>query len=228
MQPDRSAGRPVMAAQIKPASAPRQTASVAAEAERPIDDGRRPPDAPLGSSLRPAAGADPQLTLAAYAQIWIDDYAGRTGRGLDDSTRADYRRSLHQHVLPRLGHYRLSDLRPRELRALIRELEQSGQAPASIRKHLAALKVLLATAVEDDLLVASPGAVVRVFTRREEGEAREPRVLSRGELAAFFAQLPAQWELFFRLLLHTGVRISEAIGLLWGDTRWAEIGRAHV
>jgi integrase len=166
--------------------------------------------------------------LAAYARTWIDDYAGRTGRGLDDSTRADYRRSLNQHVLPRLGHHRLGALRPRELRALVRELEQSGQAPASIRKHLAALKALLATAVEDDLLVASPGAVVRVCTRRQDWEAREPRVLSRDDLAALFAEVPAKWELFFRLLLHTGVRISEAIGLLWGDLRLAPTPRLEI
>jgi integrase len=47
-------------------------------------------------------------------------------------------------------------------------------------------------------------------------------VLTRAEVGALFAEIAPEWSLFFRLLLHTGVRISEALGLLWGDVRFGE------
>ena len=120
-------------------------------------------------------------------------------------------------MLPLLGALRLQDVTPRDIRAVILGLERAGQAPSSVRKHLAPVRAMLATAVEDGLIIANPGSAVRIAGRREDYEDRERRVLSRVELAAFFGALPAEWHLFFELLLHTGVRISEAVGLRWED-----------
>ena len=76
---------------------------------------------------------------------------------------------------------------------------------------------MLATAVEDGLITHNPGSAVRIAGRRDGYEDRERRILTREEIAALFAELPTDWRPFFELLLQTGVRISEAVGLQWDD-----------
>lgn len=160
---------------------------------------------------------DSTSTVERYARLWIEEYQGRTSRGIDPSTRHDYRRSLELHVLPVLGGLALTDVTPRDVRHLILELERAGHAPASVRKHVAPVRAMFATAVEEGLLVANPGSAVRIAGRREDYEDRERRILTRGEIAALFVELPVEWTTFFELLLQTGVRISEAVGLRWDD-----------
>jgi integrase len=48
-----------------------------------------------------------------------------------------------------------------------------------------------------------------------EAEEEQAQALTRAELALLLAALPAEWRLFFEFLTHTGLRISEAIGLTW-------------
>jgi integrase len=177
------------------------------------------PDIPRAraTSSRPDDGVAGTLTVERYARLWIEEYSGRTSRGLDQSTRHDYRRSLELHALPTLGPLRLQDVTPRDIREVILGLERAGQAPSSVSKNLAPVRAMLATAVEEGLIIANPGSAVRIAGRRADYEDRERRILTRAEIAVFFGGLPAQWHLFFGLLLHTGVRISEAVGLRWDD-----------
>jgi len=171
----------------------------------------------LATPAAPWAKVEASLTLEAYARLWIEQYRGRTSRGIDESTRHDYRRSLELHVLPVLGGQGLDELRPADLRGLVLRLEAAGQAPSSIRKHLAPLRALLATAVEDGLIAASPAATLRIAGRREGLGSAEPRTLTGEQVSALFAELPPDQRPLFELLLQTGVRISEAVGLRWAD-----------
>lgn len=107
-----------------------------------------------------------RITLATYAREWLETYNGRTGRGIAETTRKDYRRSLETYVLPELGGVRLSHVEPRDVRALVRSLEDRGMRPSSVVKNVAALKALLATAVEDGLIQTNPSGAVRIASRR--------------------------------------------------------------
>ena len=199
------------------------------QSDRTPEAGRPPaPSVSHGShSVRPMwVLADAGLSVAAYAHLWTEEYRGRTGRGIDESTRCDYRRSLELHVLPTIGPRSLVELAPRDIRTLIVGLETEGQAPASIRKNLAPVRAMLATAVEEGLIAVNPASAVRIAGRRDGYEEREPRILARSEIARFFTALPAEWRPFFELLLHSGVRISEAVGLRWEDVVFGE--RPHL
>jgi hypothetical protein len=87
---------------------------------------------------------------------------------------------------------------------------------------------MFATAVEDGALRQNPTIGVRVSGRRDAPPGREVRALTRTELADLLEQLPAEWRLFFELLAHSGLRISEAIGLTWDHVEFGNRPRLLV
>src|SRR5215208_2546387 len=81
-------------------------------------------------------------TFGDYLEEWLETYSGRTGRGITDSTRNDYRRSLERHALPHWSEIPIDQISARDIRRLVRRLEDGGQAPSSVRKDIAAVKTL--------------------------------------------------------------------------------------
>ena len=87
---------------------------------------------------------------------------------------------------------------------------------------------MFATALEDGALRSNPTAGVRVNRRADDDDEERARALTREQLGAVLAELPDDWRLFFELLAHTGLRISEAIALTWADVEFGERPRLRV
>ncbi len=169
-----------------------------------------------------------RLTFEEYAREWIDSYQGRTTRGFRESTRAGYRRTIETKAIPFFSKRSatLAELEPRDVRMFVSWLfdeRAQGQrlAVGTVRQHMAAVKALLATAVEDGLMRHNPATGVRIAhpyaptTTADPAEQR--RALDSDELARFLDACNPDWQLFFELLAMTGVRISEAVELRWKD-----------
>jgi integrase len=54
------------------------------------------------------------------------------------------------------------------------------------------------------------------------------KAMTREELSRFLAEVPEEWRLFFELLAHGGLRISEQLGLQVGDVIFGERPRLRV
>ncbi len=158
-----------------------------------------------------------------YALLWLTSYRGRAGGGLADSTKSDYRRSIEQWAIPFFRNRRMRDVRTHDVPAWVSFMEQRGCTPSSIRKHMAAVKALFATAAEDGEIKASPTPGVRLPGNKSK---RAVKAMTREELALVMAALPEQWQPFFTFLVQTGLRISEAVGLTWADVELG--GKPHV
>jgi integrase len=158
-----------------------------------------------------------RVNVEDYFRQWIESYAGRTERGFSETTRPEYRRPIEQLVLPRWRTWTLEDVEPADVRELFSDLRRQGASTSSIRKLRVALSAMFATAMEDNAVRSNPVHGVRIprsednVTETEKG----PKALTRAELSVLLASLPASWRLFFELLAHSGLRISEAIGLTW-------------
>lgn len=163
-----------------------------------------------------------------YALEWLETYRGRTSRGLSDRTRASYRQALTARAVPHFRGYRLADVRPPDVRRLIEAMEREGLTPGAIRRVIAPLRAMFATAVEDGALATNPAGAVRVIGRQDEDEERRPKALTREQLATLLAELPEEWRLFFELLAHSGLRVSEAIGLTWADVEFGKRPRLEI
>jgi integrase len=160
-----------------------------------------------------------RLTVEGYYEGWIQTYRGRTRRGLEATTRKEYERSFASHVLPIIGRVPLRELTAGEIRSWFGDLERRGVSPNTIRKAKAALSAMLATATEDDAIPANPAREARYVASREaqERHRRAPRhKLTAADVGAILAAMPERWRTFFELLVQSGVRIGELLGLTWG------------
>ncbi len=166
---------------------------------------------------RPATKA----SFEEYVRTWLEAYQGRTTRGLDEGTRDGYRRALELYAIPFFAGWRLADIEQKDIRQFVAHLQGRGLVASSVRKYVAALKAMFATAVEDgDLPSGNPTLGVRINARRDdrlEDESEPAKAMTREQLVRLLAAIPPQWRLLFELLAHTGLRISEALGLDWED-----------
>ena len=99
-----------------------------------------------------------QVTLAEYLPEWLSTYAGRTRLGVRAQTRLEYQLDLERHALPFFGRTKLSEIEPRDIKRFIATLIDQGLSSSSVRRRLAPLRALLATAVEDGLIRSNPAA----------------------------------------------------------------------
>ena len=176
-----------------------------------------------------------------YARDWIAHYAGRTSRGLRESTRASYRQMLDDRVIPYfdgIRRLRLAEIQPRDVKGFVRWLleqrdPRTGRllAKSTIRQHVAVLRALLGDAKEEGVLRHNPAAGVRIVVPEGQGTGRAPvhekRALTIAELRLLLAALPADRRVLFELLAHTGLRIGETIELRWGRDLILE-GQPHI
>jgi integrase len=149
-----------------------------------------------------------------YAREWIETYRGRTKAGVTGTTRADYRYSLEHYVIPHFKGYKLGEIEPPDVKAFARSLEETGAPRSTTRKRLAPLGALLATAFEDGLIRSNPSLGIRLGPAADEPRERR-QAMTRAELAKFLKASPPEWRLFFEFLAHSGLRISEVVGLTW-------------
>lgn len=159
-----------------------------------------------------------RLSIDDYYERWIENYRGRTRRGLEDTSRREYRISFARHILALLGGVRLRDLSARDIREWMGELERRKASPNTIRKAKAALSVMLATALEDDQIASNPAVGVRYVPSvkaQEHHAKRERRKLTAADVGKILAAMPERWRVFFALLTQSGVRIGELLGLTW-------------
>ena len=113
-------------------------------------------------------------TFEEYAREWLDTYTGRTRRGRPgELTEKDYRRSVERAVRFFGPRRRLAEVEPPDVRTYVRALEGEGMAPSSVRKRLAPIRAMFATAVEDGALPRDPTRGVRVSGRRPGGEVED-------------------------------------------------------
>jgi integrase len=169
-----------------------------------------------------------KITFKQHASEWIDSYQGRTTRGFRESTRVGYRRTIDKKAIPFFSKRTalLAQLEPRDIRAFVvwlfdEKAQKRKLSVGTVRGHVAAVKVLLATAVEDGLIRHNPAAGVRISKPGapaiDKDAAQLRRALDSEELGRFLRACSVEWQPFFRLLAMTGLRIGEAIELRWGD-----------
>jgi hypothetical protein len=93
-----------------------------------------------------------------------------------------------KHMLPRLGHMELTEVRPRHIREFVLGLRQGDLAPRTIYHVYQSTALLFRTAVVEELIDASPCVVARgVLPKKVD---KDPSVASYGHLHAGGGRAP--------------------------------------
>lgn len=158
---------------------------------------------------------DDKITVAAYLTQWLE---GK--QALRPSTRVEYARHINNIFIPELGRLKLADLRPRHIEEVLTRLQKASEARRSplsaktLRRILATLHSALSMAVTRGLLRRNPASTVEL----PKAERYRHKVWTKDQADRFLkATEDDTLGVLFRLLLLTGVRRGEAIGLQWGD-----------
>jgi len=157
--------------------------------------------------------APAKQTVSAFLDEWLEDTARRRVRR---ETHQEYCRIAETHLKPILGDVALGKLAADDVQHLITELEGRGLAPRTVRNTHGLLRNALDTAVRRGTIPANIAAAK--YVDLPSASRRELTVWSREEAAAFVeAARGERWGPLFVLLLGTGMRPGEALGLKWED-----------
>lgn len=149
-------------------------------------------------------------TVAEYLERWLGTHAQKVSA----RTLADYRYTLEAYVVPHVGTARLHALRTSDVQRMIGALVEHGLAPRTIRMAVRILKSALEQAVRWQELGRNPAAGAEL----PAGEAKEMHALSAEDVGKLRKALAGtRFALLVDVLLDTGMRPGEALGLRWAD-----------
>ncbi|GAA4123624.1 site-specific integrase [Knoellia locipacati] len=171
--------------------------------------------AKTSEEVRTADLPDDTITVGVFLSQWLE---GK--RGLRPSTKVEYQRHLDQVFIPELGRLKLVDLRSRHIEEVLERLQKAQEArrqPISaqtFRRIHATLHSALSTAEKRGLIRRNPATTVEL----PKPVRYRAKIWTREEADRFLRTTKNDPHgLLFRLMLITGMRRGEAIGLQWGD-----------
>lgn len=178
-----------------------------------------------------ASGKISSYTLDTLFWMWVEDKWPDTVKKLKrniDKSASDYRNTKDayvNHVQPVLGNLEVNDLRRYHVYDLLKQLQAKGYSNSMLSKIKGAISRPLDWAIDIHKIdmvnvcqglrlprktASKPKAEISFFT--EEDESR-----------FFKAAETSRWRYYFKFLLLTGFRPSEALGLKWADVNDKEI-----
>lgn len=173
------------------------------------------------------SGATSILTepFCDYAPKWITTYRGRRAGGIDPDTRESYRDIIERIAVPYFKRKPIGKIAKPMVRDFIGHLFDHGYSAATVRRFIAPLRAMFAELDEDGAISGNP-ATVRIVS--PELPQRRRKIIAPDAVQAIVAEIPAALVDMIMLLAMTGVRISEACGLQWGDLGHDEHGHPAV
>lgn len=168
------------------------------------------------------------LTVAAYAAPWLD---GRTNESIGDD-----RARMRDHVLPRIGHLLLADVRPRHARDVILALRKEGKLAArTIRQCSGLMHTMFKSAVIEEKIAANPivferGTLPKKVDKDPAWRAQAIFTRAEGEMLISDERLLADRRVLYALKLIALLRHGEAATLRWElwDAAAMPLGMLHI
>jgi integrase len=129
---------------------------------------------------------------------------------LKASTQSSYRTNLNRYVLPWLGEKRLREMRKGEVQAWLSALSESGLSRQTVKNIWSALSSVLRSAVDWGYIEVNPAHGVRLPARQPKAFVFLP---APEQVVEILKQLPEPSFTLMLVLVGTGLRVGEAIGL---------------
>jgi integrase len=162
-----------------------------------------------------ASYADKNQTLAEYLGRWLEDTVKPTAAA---NTYKAYEQNVRLHINPEIGHIRLTDLRPADIRRLYVAKHAEGKSRGSIETMRIALRSALSRAVRDKLIDENPTSGEKIPGERKDADEQGMHPLNADEVRRLLgAARGSRFELAILFGVHLGLRVGEIMGLRWDD-----------
>lgn len=154
-------------------------------------------------------------TLEEFISDWLETVRSNRSR-----TTADlYQRTVLKEVIPLLGHFKLTDLRPGLIQRFYDHKIKEGQSRHAVRTAHKVLSVCLNHAAKLGMIARNPcnGTSPPRYKKQEMKfyDENQVQVLLNAALA-----IGDQYQPVYYLAIHTGMRQAELLGLKWEDIDW--------
>ena len=164
-----------------------------------------------------AAPASSRYTLTELADEWLQHLEGLVETGeLRLRTVESYRNGIRLHVLPALGSRRAASITAEDLVFWHEAQRRGGAADWSIRARWVAFRGLLAYAARVGVIATNPANSLLRRERPKLGRSKD-RFLTPREMEALLGHARGSASLAIPVLLFSGLRVSELLGLTWQD-----------
>ena len=190
---------------------------MAARAERDAILG----DKGKGKTVQP----NPRLRFGDAADKWLAEQVST----LRPTTEASYRNSVEVHLRPRWGRRRMDSISVDDAARLVLELRAAGKSEWTISTILrAASRVFTFARRRCSWHGDNPVSLLESGERPKVAQTQRRRIFTADELAQTVARAHEPWRLLFMLAAVSGARLSELLGLVWGDIELSEPDQATI
>ena len=155
------------------------------------------------------------VSVADYMMYWLQNGATSTHK---ETTVKTYRVYVNKHIVPRIGHYRLSALTPTILSEMVNKMKVNGYSKSTIMVNKAVISSALDYAVEP-LRYIKDNPMRYVKTPKIEREPARREVISNDDWNTIIDRFNFGNRFYIPLMIgyHCGTRISECMALTWDD-----------
>lgn len=138
---------------------------------------------------------------------------------MSENARCAYQGNLDHWIYPALGDFKMPDITPSNISALLLSMQAQGKAQGTCVKVYTILHGLFKMAYLGEVIVRNPmDKVLRPKPRKDEVQGKEVEAYTVEEvqhIVAALEQEPLKWRALVRLLIDTGIRRGECCGLQW-------------
>ena len=166
------------------------------------------------------------LRVAEANNITVDDMFAKfleVRIDLKETTRCNYICLYDKHLRPTVGEKKVKKIKYSDVQKLYVDFAESGLKISTIRSVHSIFTQILELAVRDDLIRGNPAMkALRDLQRVYNGEQEKRHALTeeqQSRLIDYIYNSPRyqRWGVLVTVLLGTGMRIGEALGLRWCD-----------